>query len=119
MKAKLFISSLAISALTIGLSTSCEKKTDCKLTVKTVDAAGMPVANANVKLYANVKTSTGATVEADLKAEGVSDGSGASTYTFKLPAILDIKATGSGTLVGVGIIKLEEGKSVEKTVTIK
>lgn len=117
MKIKFFISSLLISVLCIAIS-SCEKKTDCKLIVKTVDAAGNPIANATVKLYANIKTSSGANVEADLKAEGVSDASGLSNYTFKLPAILDIKATSSGT-VGVGIIKLEEAKTVEKTVTIK
>lgn len=116
MKLRLFIA--AVSAIVLIAGTSCEKKTDCKLTVKTVDSAGMPLPNAIVKLYANVKTASGATVEADLKAEGVSDGSGSSTYTFKLPAILDIKAI-YGSKVGVGIIKLEEGKSVEKTVTVK
>ena len=118
MKLKLFITCLAITCLTLVVSTSCEKKTDCKLTLKTVDSAGVPLANAIIKLYANVKTSSGATVEADLKAQGISDASGISTYTFKLPAILDIKAT-SGSKIGVGIIKLEEGKGVEKTVTVK
>ena len=117
MKLKLFIASLALGI--IGLtSISCQKKTDCKLTVTTVDANGNVVGGATVKLYANVKTASGSTVEADLKAEGVSDGAGTSTYTFKLPAILDIKAV-SGASVGIGIIKLEEGKAVEKTVTLK
>lgn len=116
MKLRLLIASA--SAIVLMAVTACDKKTDCKLTVKTVDSSGLPLANANVKLYANVKTASGATVEADLKAQGVSDGSGASTYTFKLPAILDIKAV-YGTKTGVGIIKLEEGKSVEKTVTLK
>lgn len=119
MKVKLFISSIAIALFTLGLNTSCQKKTDCKLIVKTVDEAGLPVAASAIKLYANVKTSSGATVEADLKAEGLSDGGGSSTYTFKLPAILDVKATGPGTLTGVGIVKLEEGKTVEKTITVK
>lgn len=118
MKVKLFIASLSFGLLVLGLSSACQKKTDCKLTVKTIDVAGNVVGGATIKLYANVKTASGGTVEADLKAEGVSDGSGVSTYTFKLPAILDIKAV-SGTSVGVGIIKLEEGKAVEKSVTLK
>lgn len=118
MKVKLFIASLAFGLVILAFNTSCQKKTDCKLTVKTVDEFGNVVGGATVKLYANVKTASGATVEADLKAEGVSDASGVSTYTFKLPAILDIKAV-SGTSVGVGIIKLEEGKAVEKSVTLK
>ena len=119
MKVRLFITSIAIALITIGVGSSCQKKTDCKLTIKTYDAAGFPVVGAKIKLYANVKTSTGATVEADLKAEGVSDASGVSTYTFKLPAILDIKATTTTSLSAVGIVKLEEGKSVEKSITLK
>jgi hypothetical protein len=118
MKLKLFISALAIGLFSVGFSSSCQKKTDCKLTIKTVDSLGNVLGGATIKLYANVKTSSGATVEADLKAEGVSDAGGESTYTFKLPAILDIKAV-SGTKSGVGIIKLEEGKKVDKTVTVK
>lgn len=118
MKLKLFIAVLAISTFVIAFSTSCKKNTDCKLTIYTVDSLGQPLAKASVKLYANVKTSSGATVEADLKAESTSDGGGANTFTFKLPAILDIKATYL-TKSGIGIIKLEEGKSVEKTVTVK
>ncbi len=118
MKLKLFIASLALGILGLTFNSSCQKKTDCKLTIKTVDALGNVVGGATIKLYANVKTSSGSTVTADLKAEGVSDGSGVSTYTFKLPAILDIKAV-SGASVGVGIIKLEEGKMVEKSVTLK
>ncbi|MBI3519530.1 MAG: hypothetical protein HY062_09270 [Bacteroidetes bacterium] len=118
MKVKLFITTLALGFITIAFTSSCEKKTDCKLTIRTVDSSGMAFAGANVKLYANVKTASGSTVEADLKAEGVSDAAGSSTYTFKLPAILDIKAV-SGGKTGIGIIKLEEGKMVEKVVTLK
>lgn len=119
MKAKLFIPSLVLVVFAWSLTTSCQKQTDCKLMVTTVDTAGRPVASAKIKLYANVKTSTGTIVEADLKAEGVSDANGSSSYTFKLPAILDIRATGSTGKVGTGIIKLEEGKTVEKSITVK
>ena len=118
MKLKLFIATLAFGFITLVFNSSCQKNTDCKLIITTHDALGNAVSGATVKLYANVKTSSGATVEADLKAEGQSDGGGSSSYTFKLPAILDIKATSSG-LSGVGIIKLEEGKTVTKDVVLK
>jgi hypothetical protein len=91
-------------------------------TVITVDSAGTAVSNANVQLYAIVKTSTGGTVTADIKANGPTDGDGKVKFTFKLPAIYDIKATaaiGSKTYSGTGIIKLEEGKNTEKTVTLR
>ncbi len=109
---------------------SCEKNTDCKATVKCVDATGSAVPNAAVQLYANVKTAQNTTVIADLKANGVTDGGGNVSFVFKLPAIYDIVATttavntgttgpATSTLVGNSIIKLEEGKTVEKTVTLK
>jgi hypothetical protein len=102
--------------------TSCQKNTDCKATVRVVDTAGVPVNNANVLLYATIKTSNGGTVTADLKANGTTDGGGEVRFTFKLPAIYDIRATqvvGTKTLAGTGIIKLEEGKGTEKVVTLK
>ena len=103
----------------IGLGTSCQKNTDCKLIVTTVDSVGNMLPGTIVKLYATVKSySSSTTYTADLKAEGVSDGSGASKYTFKLPAILDIKAS-LGSKTGVGIVKLEEGKTIEKKITVK
>jgi hypothetical protein len=118
MKLKLFLSSLALGLTVLLSTTSCEKKTDCKLIITTHDVSGNVVGGVTVKLYANVKTPSGSTVEADLKAEGVSDASGTSTYTFKLPAILDVKAV-SGSLQGIGIVKLEEGKTVTKDIVIK
>ena len=118
MKLKLFIATLAFGLITLITNSSCQKHTDCKLIITTNDALGNAVPAATIKLYANVKISSGSTVEADLKAQGVSDGGGKSTYTFKLPAILDIKAV-SGSLAGVGIVKLEEGKTVEKIVVLK
>ena len=119
MKTKLFISYLAVALLIIGFNSSCKQKsTDCQLTVITNDSLGMPLGNVDVKVYANVKTSTGAVVEADLKSTGTSDAAGMSTYTFKLPAILDVRGT-YGKKSGEGLIKLEEGKSVEKIIVIR
>ena len=119
MKLKLLITSFALALFTIAFNSSCQKKTDCKLIITTKDSSGATViGGATIKLFADVKTSSGSTVEADLKAEGVSDGGGQSSYTFKLPAILDIKAV-SGSMTGVGIVKLEEGKTVEKVINMK
>ena len=118
MKLKFFLSTFIIACFTLVFSSSCEKKTDCKLTVITVDSLGAPLAGVSVKLLANYQTRCDATGEAVLKAAGVSNARSTSTYTFKLPAILDINAA-IGTKKGVAIIKLEEGKTVDKTVTVK
>ncbi|MDO8999262.1 MAG: hypothetical protein Q7W45_05820 [Bacteroidota bacterium] len=112
---------IATLALT---STSCQKNTDCKASVKVIDSLGIPVNNASVLLFATIKTSNGGTVTADVKASAVTDAGGEVKFTFKLPAIYDIRATlitsaPSRTLVGTGIIKLEEGKGADKTVTLR
>jgi hypothetical protein len=121
---------LLMLSINVFLISSCQKNTDCKATVKCVDANGTAVANAAVQLFATVKTGTTGTVVADVKANGVSDGAGNVSFVFKLPAIYDIVATTTAvntstfgpatmTITGNSIIKLEEGKSVDKTVTLK
>jgi len=104
-------------------SFSCQKDTDCKAVVTCVDSLGSPVNNADVLLYALVKSPDGKTTyTADVKAQGATGGDGTVNFTFKLPAIYDIKATAiasTKTITGIGIIKLEEGKTTEKTVTLK
>lgn len=107
-------------------SVSCQKDTDCKANVICLDSTGRGVAGAEVLLYATVKDPNDpkgqATYTADVKANGTTDGSGEVQFVFKLPAIYDIKATGkigSRTITGNSIIKLEEGKSVEKRVTLR
>lgn len=118
----LLFTGFLLSGLLFNLS-SCRKDTDCKATVKCIDSSGKAVNNANVLLYALVKSPDGKTTyTADVKANGNTDGDGTVKFTFKLPAIYDIKATlplSTRTLTGIGIIKLEEGKTVEKTVTMK
>ena len=103
-------------------STSCNKNTECKATIRCVDSVGTPLNNASVLLFAVVKTPTSSvTYTADVKANGTTDGSGEVKFTFKLPAIYDIRATlaAAKTYSGSGIIKLEEGKTVDKTVILR
>ena len=121
----LLLSGFILSSF-LFVGTSCQKDTECKARVICHDSAGAAVSNASVLLYAVVKDPTDpkgqATYTADVKATGSSDASGQVSFVFKLPAIYDIRATttvGTRTFVGTGIIKLEEGTSVEKTVTLK
>lgn len=110
-----------LPALLLGiilLSGSCQKNTDCKATVHCVDSTGAPLKNTNVVLYAPVK---GGAI-GDVKASGITDEKGDVKFTFKLPAIFDIKAStpsNSTSLTGTGLIRLEEGKGSEKTITLK
>lgn len=116
-------STCLFNALAAGLLfvTSCQKPSECKATVRCVDSTGAPIKNSSVLLYAPVKQGS-YTYTADVKASGVTDDDGQVKFTFKLPAIFDIKATravNSNTLSGTGLIRLEAGKNAEKEVTLK
>ena len=117
MKFRVFIV-LGLLAFIILPNVSCDKKTDCTARIICKDSLDQAMPNATVKLFANVKTATGGTVTADLKAEGITDAGGQIEFIFKLPAIYDIKAL-NGKLVGIGIIKLEQGKLTEKSVVVR
>ncbi len=109
-----------ITVLATLVFTNCQKKTDCKATIICNDSQGKPVNNAQVRLFANVKT-TGTppvTRTADVQASGTTDENGKVTFIFKLPAIFDVNAS-VGTATASTLIKLEEGQTTEKTVEIK
>ncbi|MCC6372763.1 MAG: hypothetical protein IT236_17295 [Bacteroidia bacterium] len=119
----ILLAGFLFTGLVFNLS-SCKKDTDCKATITCLDSAGVnPVSNAEVMLYALVKSPDGKTTyTADVTAKANSDNDGVVKFTFKLPAIYDIKATlatSTKTLVGTGIIKLEEGKTITKDVKLK
>jgi hypothetical protein len=102
---------------------SCHKDTKCTTLIKCIDSSGAAINAANVLLYAPVKSQDGKTTyTADITASGTTDQFGEVSFEFRLPAIYDIKATGMAgkkEVVGTGVVKLEEGKTVEKTVTLR
>jgi len=110
---------LLIAALALILVSACQKKTDCTASVTVNDENGLPIQGADVRLFANVKTEQNhGTVTADLKANAVTDETGRVFFTFKNPAIYDIKVIAQYDTLH-GIIKLEEGQHVTKTLAIK
>lgn len=111
---KTSIKILSAAVLGLILSTSCSKNTACGANVVCKDANGAPVKGADVLLYANIKPN----VNGDVQAHGVTDENGKVSFVFKLPAIFDVKAS-ANSKTAKGIIKLEEGNTVEQTVTIQ
>ena len=122
MKLRGFFIAIAVVGVGFLFITSCKKNTDCIANVICNDSTGIGITNATVYLYANVKTPVGGTITADLRATGVTDAGGRVSFTFKLPAIYDIRASkliGAKTYSALSIIKLEEGKGVDKTVVLR
>ena len=127
-----------LTALLVG--NSCGRQKPCKADIMVMDSAGVnPQAGVLVQLYATITTTGGGTTTADLKAEATTDANGKAYFTFKLPAIMDIKATkpactpvvgvwSTGTpsvftpgsyCIGKGIIKFEAGTTNSKTVYLR
>ena len=129
MKRTLSLVGLVAVITTIAIfGNSCGKPKPCKGTITVYDTTGVvPQSGVLVKLYSTVTTPSGGTATADLKWQGTTDGSGIVSFTFKLPAIMDIRAERESCVpkpitkyycIGTGIIKLEEGKTIEKKVRL-
>ena len=114
---KIFLANFVLLVCFLTFS-GCNHDKTCTAVIKVVDIDGVTlVGDAKVELFANVSSQSGPVV-ADLKAEGVTASDGTVEFKFKLPAILDIKAT-KGVKIATGIIKLEEKETVNKTVQLQ
>lgn len=115
---KLLSTIIALVALTIGLISplsSCRKNTDCTAVVTVVDSVGATLSGASVRLYYDPKNGKGF-----VESTQSTDGSGKTTFVFKLQAIFDVDVTHSGnTATKAGIVTLQPGSSVSKTITFK
>ena len=103
------------------LNTSCAKETQCDAVITVIDTVGNPVVGATVTLDCNNCPSPPPGSSSTLQTgDQTTDASGRASFTFKYEAVLDITVTSvnpAGT--ATGIIKLEAGKTTEKTVTVQ
>lgn len=115
-KFKLFLFSSLVLALVF---TGCYKKKDTIAKVKVIDASGLVVSSANVRLYYEGDRAP----RENLNQSAKTNSSGVATFNYndfyELGqagfAILDIDVNGA---TKVGIIRVEEEKTSEVTVTI-
>ena len=106
---------LFFSLLTLPIFSSCDKDTNCYLTVLVRDeATHAPIPLANVTISQN---------GGSLRADGVTGVDGTFQTYFVAPAIINVKATlpqpeGVGERRGETSIRLKEGETVTATVTL-
>ena len=100
------------------LTPSCKQPNqDCIAIVHVVDTGQVPMTGASVLLSkTNITNYNGVT--ANVSQTGTTDGGGAVTMTFSLPAVLDVSVT-KGAKSGTGQIRLEAGQTVSQTITIQ
>lgn len=105
----------ALAAIVISPLSSCQKNSDCTAVITVIDTVGAPLAGASVRLYYDPKNG-----KTPIESTQATDGSGKTTFVFKLQAIFDVDVTYLGkTAVKAGIVTLQPGSSVSKTITFK
>lgn len=105
------------------VSSSCKRNKDCDLIITIQDATtNGPIVGATVELYPGNPPSQGGYTLQDQEQSETTDASGVARFTFKLPALLAIKVTPPAPYTGntppYPLVKLEEGRSVSKSVKL-
>jgi hypothetical protein len=111
-----------IASATIALCPSCKDKTGpCEGVVTVTDSLGNRVSGASVTLRPDSSVYTTVPprpVDPSITQTGTTDASGNAFFTYKLEAVLIIDAA-KGAKTGKDYIRLEQGKTVTKTVIIR
>ena len=113
----LFISLFAIACI---FSTSCRRNKDCDLVINVESGTtGGPIPGAIVVVHPSAQSK--GTLQSQSQS-GTTDGAGAARFTFKLPALLEVVITPPSGYTPPSppypLVKLEEGRSVAKTIKI-
>jgi len=101
---------------------SCHKPGPTKAVISVRDTSGHAVSGVKVTVYANPNGSYIDPQNRILNEVQNTDGNGQVTFTFKNKAILNVKAENFTNTVhreGKGLLILEEGKTIEKTIYVK
>jgi hypothetical protein len=127
MKARhIQLAGVVVIFLTSLLVSSCNKIEETIATITIVNSFGSPVAGAEVRLYAVGSVDNDFIGEIRFDTTATTNGAGKVSFNFSEFykrgqagfAVLDIDAS-KGTLVGRGIIKIEEEEVNETSVTIE
>ncbi len=109
------IAVLIALVMTTVLPSSCKKDTKCQAEITVNDATlGTPLSGATVTLDCHTCNPPGS-LQSD---QGVTDASGRVSFTFREEAVLDVTISYPNRTSTTGVIKLEAGKTTQKTMSI-
>ena len=113
---------LTLASLTLSNFSCKEEDLTCTAVIKVVRSVGGPAPSAKVILTSKFGEESGNDLDPALLPPDntkITDANGEVTYTFKYPAILDIQVTHISYGTAEDLVKLEEGETVTKTVTLQ
>jgi hypothetical protein len=114
----IFLVGLTIIISCTGVFTSCKKTTSANAIITVVDPSGKNVAGAKVVLRNDSVQSPTTGAQANIYQEATTDLSGKAEFSFKWEAVLFVTAT-KGALSKKDYVRLEQSKTVEKTVILE
>jgi hypothetical protein len=113
----------SIAAFALGNFSCKETDLTCTAVIKVVRSIGGPAPSAKVTITSKFgEENDPDRIDPALKAPQnikITDSNGEVTYTFKYPAILDITVSHISFGTAEDLIKLEEGETVRKIVTLQ
>lgn len=107
-------------AVVFVFTSSCRRNKDCDLVLSVLDGStNGPVVGAQVDIAPN-QTGANGTLQIQVQSS-TTDAAGVATFTFKLPAILSATVTPPAPYsppTSPTLVKLEEGRSVSKSIKV-
>ena len=95
----------------------CKKSGPADAIITVVDSSGTRIPQATVILRQDSVVNPTTGVQASVFEQGITDGSGSVSFSFKLEAVLIVEAS-KGQKSGTDFIRLEQDKTVSKSVII-
>lgn len=108
----------SLAVVVLFSQSSCKKTTPAIASITVTDTLSKAVAGAKVVLKNDSVTSPVTGVQADKYQEGITDTRGKVDFTFELEAVLFVEVS-KGALFEKDYIRLEQSKTVEKTIILK
>lgn len=102
----------------LTLNWNCKKTGPAEAIVTILDSLGQPVAGAKVILRQDSVQNTTTGVRADVYQEHVTSSNGEAVFSFELEAVLNIEVIKDSIHKADEYIRLEQSKTVRKTVVI-
>ncbi|MBK7965689.1 MAG: hypothetical protein IPK10_10680 [Bacteroidetes bacterium] len=115
---KQYILSFCLAFVGLITVSSCKKTKDCEAIITVVDTLGRAVPGAKVVLRQDSVVNPQTGVRADIFGEQFTTSNGEAIFSFKWESVLNVEVT-SLTTSAKDYIRLEQSKTVRKTVTVK